>query len=177
MKDVIIIIIIVLLIVGWIGWLQFSARPEPEEILSQEIAPEEILSPESEEDAENKEDTEEMEEETTKDKTKDITDEEKTTEPEKETEAEKEPETFVQCLANEGVVIYGMRTCPACRQLADSFGGYDAISLIYVECSQEQERCRNEMKTNYVPEIQIIGELFEGRRTPQDLSSATGCAL
>jgi len=90
---------------------------------------------------------------------------------------EEKSTTFIQCLANEGVVIYGMRTCPACKQLADNLGGYDAISLIYVECSQEQERCRSEMKTKYVPEIQIMRELYKDGRTPQDLSSATGCAI
>ncbi len=84
---------------------------------------------------------------------------------------------FVQCLADAGMVIYGSRTCPACRQLAESFGGYDAISLIYVECSEEWERCSQEMKTNYVPEIQIKGVLYNGSRDLNALAEKTGCKL
>lgn len=180
MKDIIIIVIILLLIGGWILWLQFSSRAVPEDALPEEMPiAEEVLLPDETGDLEDTEQTEDEKDskESTKDKTKDITDEEELTEPEEETEEEKEPETFVQCLANKGVVIYGIRTCPACRQLADNFGGYDAISLIYVECSDERARCQNEMKTGYVPEIQIMGKLFQDGRTPKDLSQATGCAI
>ncbi len=179
MKNVIIIIVILLLIVGWIGWLQLSTRSTPPEEIP--IAEEDMKDVDTEEaeEMENEEDAEEemIQEETTEDKTKDITDEEKTTEPEEETEEEEKPITFIQCLADEGVVIYGMRGCPACEQLARNFGGYDAINLIYVECREEQKRCSDEMKTRYVPEIQIMGNLFEEGRTPQDLSWATGCEL
>ena len=173
MKNILIIVAILLLIIGWIGWLQFSSREVPEEILPEEIPiAEEELLPHETGDSEEKEYAEEetAPEESAEDETEDTTGEEKTAEKE-------EPKTFVQCLADKGVVIYGMRTCPACKQLADSFGGYDAISLIYVECTEEQERCRNEMKTKYVPEIQIMAELFENGRTSEALAKATGCAI
>lgn len=84
---------------------------------------------------------------------------------------------FIQCLADEDVVIYGSRTCPACSELADSFGGYEAISSVYVECSEERERCAKEAETGYVPEIRIKSELYEGPRTPQGLAEETGCQL
>ncbi len=84
---------------------------------------------------------------------------------------------LVQCLADAGVVVYGMYTCPACAQFADSFGGYEVIDPIYVECTEEWERCNQEMKTTYVPEIQIKDSLFEGQRTPQGLAEATGCKI
>lgn len=180
MKDIIIIVVILLLIGLWVGWLQLSSRAVLEEVLPEEIlTAEEVLLPDETGNLENIEYTENeaVLEESAGDEIKDITDEEKITETEKETEIEKEPETFVQCLADEGVIIYGMRTCPACKQLADSFGGYDAISLIYVECTEEQERCRNEMKTKYVPEIQIMAELYKEGRTPEALAKTTGCAI
>jgi hypothetical protein len=72
--------------------------------------------------------------------------------------------SYVTCLQEAGVVIYGSATCPACAALVESLGGLDAVKPIYVECHKETERCSNEMKTNYVPEIQINGELFEGDR-------------
>lgn len=97
--------------------------------------------------------------------------------------AEEEPakqdseKPLIQCLADAGVVIYGSRTCPACAQLAESFGGYDKIALIYVECSKERERCSSEMQTNYVPEIQIQGKLYNGPRNPDNIAEAVSCKI
>jgi len=85
--------------------------------------------------------------------------------------------TLIQCLADGGLVIYGSRTCPACAQLAESFGGYDKIALIYVECSEEWERCSAEMQTNYVPEIQIQGKLYNGPRNPENIADAVSCNI
>lgn len=82
---------------------------------------------------------------------------------------------LVSCLAEAGMVIYGSRTCPACAALADSFGGYEKIEEIYVECTEEQERCGLEMQTNYVPEIQIKGEVYNGPRDPDSLAEVTNC--
>ncbi len=92
---------------------------------------------------------------------------------------EKEPEitmeSFIKCLEDSGVIIYGSRTCPACTALANDFGGYEKIESIYIECSQEPERCDLEMKDFFVPEIQIQGELYEGARTLEGLSERTNC--
>lgn len=82
---------------------------------------------------------------------------------------------FIQCLANAGVVIYGSQTCPACMQLVEQLGGYDVIDAIYVECSSEGERCSSEMQTNYVPEIQIRGELYTDIRSLEKIGEAAGC--
>ncbi len=87
------------------------------------------------------------------------------------------PEAFVQCLADAGVVVYGSNTCPACTQFANSLGGYDVIAPIYVECTEEWERCSVEMQGNFVPEIQIDGVLYEGSRAPEELARVTGCEL
>lgn len=87
------------------------------------------------------------------------------------------PAAFVQCLADAGVVVYASRTCPACAMFAESLGGYEVVAPIFVECSEERERCSAEMQTNYVPEIQINGVLYEGSRAPEELARITGCEL
>ena len=84
---------------------------------------------------------------------------------------------FVLCLRDAGVVIYGSVTCPICTQLAQSFGGYDVIEPIYVECSQELGRCQSEMIGRGVPEIQIDGEFYRGSRDPVEIGRAVGCQL
>jgi len=89
---------------------------------------------------------------------------------------------FVQCLADAGVIIYGSKTCPACFQLEQSFGGYEIVKPIYIDCSgltspSERDRCAQEMQTNYIPEIQIKGKLFESGRSLEILAQATGCQL
>mgnify|MGYP003755288241 CR=1 FL=1 len=86
-------------------------------------------------------------------------------------------EGLIQCLAANNIVIYGTNTCPACAQLINSLGGYQAVEPIYVECNQETEQCIQQMKTNYVPEIQVNGELYTGSRDPQDLAEQFGCQL
>ncbi len=82
---------------------------------------------------------------------------------------------LVDCLEEKNMVIYGSKTCPACANLADSFGGYDKIEQIYVECTDDWDRCQSEKKTGYVPEIQIDGELYEEGRSLSLLASYVGC--
>jgi hypothetical protein len=84
---------------------------------------------------------------------------------------------FAQCLVDAGMVVYVSRTCPACSAFSRLLGGYDVADGLFVECSLSGLRCEAEMQTNYVPEIQINGELFEGDRDLESLSSATGCDL
>ena len=84
---------------------------------------------------------------------------------------------LVNCLAERGVIVYGSKTCPACIDFADQFGGYEAIESIYVECSEDPERCEQEMQGNYVPEIQINGELYTGPMSPEALAEETRCEI
>ncbi len=107
-------------------------------------------------------------------------------EPEEETEEPlppaEEPEEkvvpddeFIQCLVDSGMVVYASKTCPACTNLADLFGGYESVEDLFVICSEERERCDLEMKRNAVPEIQINGELLEGARSLENFAQKTGC--
>ena len=84
---------------------------------------------------------------------------------------------FNQCLADSGLVIYGSEWCPACKALVETLGGDDKVKPVYVECTTNQEICEENKKTNYVPEIQFNGEVYEGHRTLEALSQLTGCKL
>lgn len=79
------------------------------------------------------------------------------------------------CLAREGVVVYGTHWCPACVNLIEKWGGRETIDPIYVDCNLNFERCSREQKTNYVPEIQIKGEVYHGSRELDIILGKTGC--
>lgn len=82
---------------------------------------------------------------------------------------------FIQCLVDQGMVVYASKTCPACTSFVQELGGYEKVDSLFVFCSEESDRCRNEMKSRYVPEIQIKGEVYTGNRKTESLASITGC--
>jgi len=84
---------------------------------------------------------------------------------------------FNDCISENGIVIYGMEWCPACSQLVEMLGGYGVVDSVYVECTEEQQRCAEETQTGYVPEVQLNGEIYEGSRNFQGFSEATGCPV
>ncbi len=84
-------------------------------------------------------------------------------------------DSFIQCLKEEGVAIYGSAWCPYCKTLAESLGGYDIVDPIYTECTEEEKKCREEMIGTAVPEIQIKGEVYRGSRDPEKMAEVTGC--
>ncbi|MFP4116716.1 MAG: hypothetical protein ACLFTY_01730 [Candidatus Aenigmatarchaeota archaeon] len=92
--------------------------------------------------------------------------------------SEEEARDFIDCLDEGGVTIYGTHTCSACTQLAESLGGFDLIGQIFVECSQEQQRCSNEMKRTAVPEIHINGQHYNtGVVSPGEIADEVNCEL
>ncbi len=92
-----------------------------------------------------------------------------------EKEEEKDIEDLVSCLKEGELVIYGLKTCPACAQLVASFGGEEFVESIYIECMEDREKCEEEKTTGYVPEIRIKGELYQGSRDLSSLAKATDC--
>lgn len=84
---------------------------------------------------------------------------------------------FNQCLAREGMIIYGIDTCVYCQQVVDLLGGKDLVKDIYVDCMKETKRCKEEMFGGGVPEIQINKRVYNGPRTLESFSKATGCSL
>lgn len=86
-------------------------------------------------------------------------------------------EEFNKCLADFGMVIYGSEWCPACNALVQTLGGNDKVKSVYVDCTKEGERCQEELKTNFIPEIQINGVVYDGSRSLSALSDLTGCKI
>ncbi len=93
----------------------------------------------------------------------------------------KSPSQFIGCLADAGVRIYGSSTCPACTNLLSYYSDFGSLDAIYFDCSSAdekiREKCYENMQTEYVPEIQINGVLFEGTGTPEVLAEITNCQL
>lgn len=83
----------------------------------------------------------------------------------------------INCLKEKKVVIYGTETCPFCARLVEDFGGYDVIDPIYVNCTKNSQKCSTEMKTNYVPEIQINKNIYEGERTFNAIANEVNCLI
>ena len=63
------------------------------------------------------------------------------------------------------------------RSLVELLGGYELAAPVYVECTEEQERCKEEIKTPYAPEIQINQVVYQGPKTREALAAFTGCKL
>ncbi len=84
-------------------------------------------------------------------------------------------EDLFLCLADSGVVLYGSKYCSSCNELINSFGGYEMVRPIYVECDDNVEKCLEELKTEYVPEIQINGLLYEGENNIKEVAKKVGC--
>ncbi len=161
-KTIIAILIAVLLIATA---LYFATLEEREEIETDEET----------EEVEELGETEGVEEDT--EGSDDLPDEEETETEEGEVMGDSKMSNLVDCLKEEGVVIYGSMTCPACAMLVNDFGGKEKIDPIYVECAEEREKCDNEKETRYVPEIQIKGNLYEGGRNPEAIAEEVGCEI
>lgn len=84
---------------------------------------------------------------------------------------------YINCLKDSGLIIYGSKTCPACKELIDSLGGYENVEPIYIECTEDPEKCNQAMKTTFVPELQINESLYEGSRNLDSISDITNCKL
>ncbi|GEM_PF-658956 len=82
---------------------------------------------------------------------------------------------LITCLSEEGVMFYGSDWCPYCTELVEEFGGYETVDPIYVECTEEQERCEEEMVGTGVPEIQINREVYSGERSQEAIAQEVGC--
>lgn len=87
-----------------------------------------------------------------------------------------EIDEFVSCLATKNFKIYGANWCGWTKKLVvDTFGGFDVVEPIYVECTEETELCSSEGVKGY-PTIKLGGEPYSGQRTFVDMANKTGCA-
>ena len=83
---------------------------------------------------------------------------------------------FNDCLADNGMIIYGANWCGICISLIQTLGGYDKVENVYIECTENQQLCQSEGITGY-PTIKINDEPYRGQRSLQSFSEATGCQL
>jgi len=98
---------------------------------------------------------------------------------EEPSESQDRPENFdefINCLSEHEMLIYGADWCGYTNQLVDLLGGFEMIDQIYVECTQEEDLCREAQITGY-PTIRFSGEDYNGPRTLEGLAEVTGCQL
>ncbi len=81
---------------------------------------------------------------------------------------------FIDCLKKTDFLIYGANWCGWTKKLVEMLGGFDMVKPIYVECTEEEELCREKGVEGY-PTILIKGEPYQGARTFEDFVTATGC--
>ncbi|MFH1661522.1 MAG: protein disulfide isomerase family protein [Candidatus Falkowbacteria bacterium] len=82
---------------------------------------------------------------------------------------------FVECLEKKNFKIYGANWCGWTKKLTiDTFGGFDIVAPIYIECTEEEALCAEEGVSGY-PTIKLNGEKYEGGRTLKDIADKTGC--
>ena len=88
---------------------------------------------------------------------------------------------FNECLADARVEVYGGDWCGITVQLVQTYGGWDAIEPIYIQC---QDAARGPGKDYSLcdgitgfPTIKINGEEFRSGRSIEVLAQATGCPV
>ncbi len=83
--------------------------------------------------------------------------------------------TFVDCLADKGVKIYGANWCGWTKKfVVETIGGFDIAAPIYVECTENEAEC-SAAEVNGYPTTKIKGEVYAGTRDFAGLAQATGC--
>lgn len=83
---------------------------------------------------------------------------------------------FSNCLAEKGVKIYGANWCGYTNQWVEILGGYDVVSSVYIECTENEALCASEEITGY-PTTKINGEVYRGARTIEAIAIETGCSV
>ncbi|MFW5847012.1 MAG: hypothetical protein ACOCUU_02510 [Nanoarchaeota archaeon] len=81
---------------------------------------------------------------------------------------------FNNCLAEKGVKIYGANWCGYTSQWVETLGGFDIVSPVYIECTENEELCSQEEVRGY-PTTKINGETYTGDRTLEAIGQETGC--
>lgn len=82
---------------------------------------------------------------------------------------------FVACLAEKKFKIYGANWCSWTKKLTvDTFGGFDVVKPIYVECTEEADLCEKEGVTGY-PTLKLDDQAYSGERTFEAIAAGSGC--
>jgi hypothetical protein len=83
---------------------------------------------------------------------------------------------FVECLKEVGFTIFGANWCGETKRLVNTFGGWEIVDPIYVECTKERETCEERRIRGY-PTIFIGEEEYRGMRTLEEFARVTGCEI
>jgi len=84
-------------------------------------------------------------------------------------------ELFSKCLTDKGVVMYGSKYCPHCRNQKALFG--DSFKYInYIDCTENTKICA-EKGITYVPAWLINGKKYTGEMSLEKLARLSGCEL
>ena len=85
-------------------------------------------------------------------------------------------DSFVKCLAEKKLVMYGAYWCPHCINQKKLFG--ESVQyLSYVECTQQTKLCLEQKIEGYPTWIDASGNRFSGEQSLQKLSEITQCKL
>ena len=82
-------------------------------------------------------------------------------------------DSFAQCLADKGAVMYGAKWCSHCQNQKKLFGKSFRL-ITYVECPDNIELCLSKDIQNY-PTWIINNKKYEGEQSLSRLGEASGC--
>jgi hypothetical protein len=82
-------------------------------------------------------------------------------------------EGFSTCLGSKNATMYGAYWCSHCQNQKSLFGP-SFKNINYVECTENEERCRVEGVAGF-PTWKVDGRLLVGEQSLQQLSVASGC--
>ena len=85
-------------------------------------------------------------------------------------------DAFAQCLAEKNITMYGAEWCPHCQNEKKAFG--DSFKFVlYVECTDDPQKCLTAGINGYPTWIFPDGKKLEGEQGLNKLSQQSGCAL
>ena len=84
-------------------------------------------------------------------------------------------DSFAECLAEKGVILFINEGCPYCAKQKEIFGN-SVQYLDIVKCEEYGGTC-SENKIDRVPTWLINGEKYVGVQTLESLSEISGCVL
>lgn len=85
-------------------------------------------------------------------------------------------DSFAQCLAANGLTMYGAEWCSHCKKEKSRFGSSFKF-VPYVECPDNPKLCLDKGIRGYPTWITASGTVFEGEQGLEKLSEISGCSL
>ncbi|MDP4012804.1 MAG: hypothetical protein Q8R00_04335 [Candidatus Nanoarchaeia archaeon] len=77
------------------------------------------------------------------------------------------------CLAEKGVIMYGVEWCPVCAKQKKDFG--TKLEGVYFECLDNPEKCLDEKIEGYPTWKFPSGEVYVGILNPEEVAAKASC--